>query len=122
MSGGLESQLSKPTTKKPTKLPPLKSLVSAKMAVADIQGAVRILTSKETILPYSVATANKLKDKHPQPHPDSQQHADPDDREYCFKTNKEKLLKALHSFRKGAGGGPDGFLPQHLLDITEESL
>ena len=39
-----------------------------------------------------------------------------------FKTNKENLLKALHSFKKGAAGGPDGFLPQHLIDMSGEAL
>ena len=32
------------------------------------------------------------------------------------------MLKALKSFKKGAGGGPDGFLPQHLLDMCGDDL
>ena len=34
-------------------------------------------------------------------------------------TNKKK---ALHSFKKGAAGGPDGFIPQHLIDMTGDAL
>jgi hypothetical protein len=27
-------------------------------------------------------------------------------------------MKAISSFPKGSGGGPDGLLPQHLKDLT----
>ena len=122
MSDSQDPQILQPTGKKPRKPATLKSRVSAKMAVADIQGAVRILTSKETILPQSSETVKKLKEKHPQPHSDSQRPPDPDDEDSCYKTDREKLLRALHSFKRGTAGGPDGFLPQHLLDMCEESL
>ena len=122
MLGNDVSLLSKPSSTKARKMPTLKNQVSTKMAVADIQGAVRILTSKETILPYSLETSNKLKEKHPHAHPESQMASIPDDSNSCFKTNKENLLKALRSFKKGAGGGPDGFLPQHLLDMCGDTL
>ena len=122
MSGNDVTLLSQPSTKKSRNPTTLKSQVSAKMASADIQGAVRILTSKETILPHSVETTNKLKDKHPKASPDSQAHQDPLDEDSCFRTDKESLSKALHSFKKGSGGGPDGLLPQHLLDMCGDAL
>ena len=28
----------------------------------------------------------------------------------------------MHSFKKGAAGGPDGLIPQHLLDMCGEAL
>ena len=31
-------------------------------------------------------------------------------------------MRALHSFKKGAAGGPDGFLPQHLIDMSGSAL
>ena len=111
-----------PQTNKNKKPPLLKNLVSAKIAVGDIQGAVRIITSKETILAQSAETVEKLKEKHPQAHPDSIPPPDPSEGDMCFKTNKDNLLKALHSFKKGAAGGPDGLLPQHLSDMIGEAL
>merc|ERR1712001_429386 len=86
------------------------------MAQFDVQGAVRILSSNDTILQPSPETFNKLKEKHPEKHPKSIDPPDPcDDCENCFKTNRDKLLKALHSFKRGAAGGPDGHLAQHLI-------
>ena len=104
------------------KPPLLKNLVSAKIAVADIQGAVRIISSKESILPQSAETVEKLKEKHPQAHPDSTKPPDCIEEDNCFKTNKENLLKAIRSFKRGTSGGPDGLLPQHLIDMTGEEL
>ena len=108
------------STKKSRKLPTLKSPLSAK--IADIEGAVRILTSKETILLYSPDTASRLRKKHLNAHPKSQHPADPHAEDTCFKTNKEKLLKALRSFKKGTGGGPNGLLLHHLLDMSGDTL
>ena len=28
------------------------------------------------------------------------------------------MARAIHSFPRGSAGGPDGLLPQHLLDLT----
>ena len=108
--------------KKGKKTPSLKNLVSAKMALADITGALRILTSEETILPESADTLNRLKEKHPPLHNDAIDPPIPDDSDNSFKTNKDSVLKAIHSFKKGAAGGPDGFLPQHLIDMCGEAL
>ena len=103
--------------------PSLKKQVSAKMAQFDVQGAVRILSSNDSILQPSPETINKLKEKHPQKHPNSIDPPDPcDDFDNCFKTNRDNLLKALHSFKRGAAGGPDGLLPQHVIDMSVESL
>ena len=122
MTSNNATQLSQPSAQKSRKPPLLKNQVSAKIAVINIQGAVRVLSSKDTILPYSLQTSNKLKEKHPQSHPESQKPCDPQDDDPSFSTNKEKLVKALHSFKKGAAGGPDGLIPQHLLDMCGEAL
>ena len=111
-----------PQTFKNKKPPSLKNLVSAKMAVGDIQGAVRIISSKETILPQTAETVEKLKEKHPQADPASTTPPDCSEENICFKTNKENLLKAIRSFKNGTGGGPDGLLPQHLKDMTGDEL
>ena len=57
--------------------------------MSDIQGAVRILASKETILSQSVETVNKLKEKHPPPHVNSQIPPDPVHEDSCFICDKE---------------------------------
>ena len=68
-------------------------------------------------------TTNKLKEKHPPRHPNSNEIPIPcDDCDNSFKTDRDKLKKALHSFKKGAAGGPDGFIPQHLIDMTGDAL
>ena len=67
----MDGEKMEPQIRKNKKPPSIKNLVSAKIAVADIQGAVRIISSKETILPQSAETVEKLKEKHPQAYPDS---------------------------------------------------
>ena len=111
-----------PVPKKGKNPPTIKQLVSRKMASADIQGAVRILTSNDKLMLPSDETMTKLKTKHPETHPDSTIAPDPEDENSCFKTNKETLLKALRSFKTGVSGGPDGLTPQHLKDMCEDSL
>ena len=114
-----------PINKNNRKPPSLKNLVSVKMALADIQGAVRILTSNDSILPPTQDTINLLKEKHPQKHTDSSDPPIPNDdcnTNSHFQTNREKLLKAIHSFPMRVAGGPDGLSPQHLKEMCGESL
>ena len=54
------------------------------MALADIQGAVRIMTSNDSIHPPTQDTINKLKDKHPQRHPNSMIPPEPFEDCDCF--------------------------------------
>ena len=97
-------------------------MVHAKMESFDITRAVQILTSNDSMLQPSAETLAKLKGKHPPKHPDSNQIPDPTDENSDFTTNREGFLKALHSFKKGCAGGPDGLTHQHLLDMTEEAM
>ena len=39
-----------------------------------------------------------------------------------FWVSKEDVKWAICSFKKGAAGGPDGFRPQHLQDMTGQAL
>ena len=93
--------------------PTLKKQVSSKMAVGDIQGCVRLLVSKDTILPPSDEVIQRLKEKHPQQHQEAQVPPEVEDESNCFKTCSEDILKAIFSFKKGTSGGPDGFLPHY---------
>ena len=118
MSGSLQVT----STSKKTQPPTIKQLVSAKMAIADIKGAVRIIVSKDTILALSQETLQKFRQKHPTKHTDSQNSPEIEEESKCFQTIKEDLMRALHSFKKGAAGGPDGLLPQHLIDMSGSAL
>ena len=110
------------SSKKPWKAPSMKNLVSAKMAVGDITGAVRIISSNDTVLPQNLETLEKLKERHPQSHQDAMVAPNLDEENSCFKTNKDALLKSLSSFKNGILGGPDGLTPQHLIDMCGEAL
>ena len=99
----------------------LKNRVTTKINAGDINGAVRVVTSKETILPPSEEITAKLREKHPQSHPDSIFPHTEDVLENVM-VNKDDIRKAIRSFKKGAAGGPDGLLPQHLIDMTGEAL
>ena len=90
------------------------------MAAADISGAVKLLASNDTVLQPSEDVVNKLKDKHQDPHEDT---FIPDwsDTESIL-VGREDVKRAIESFPLGSSGGPDSLLPQHLKDMTAESL
>ena len=39
-----------------------------------------------------------------------------------LKCSKKEVPNAIRSFKPGLAGGPDGLLPQHLKDLTGDSL
>ena len=39
-----------------------------------------------------------------------------------IKCSNEEVKKSIRSFKAGLAGGHDGLLPQHLKDLTEDSL
>ena len=59
------------TTNKTQPQKSIRDRVAAKMAAADISGAVKLLASNDTVLQPSEDVVNKLKDKHPDRHEDS---------------------------------------------------
>ena len=101
--------------------PNLKNRVTTKMNAGDIRGAVRVVTSKETILPPSEEITAKLREKHPPSNPNSIFPQVQNAMENII-VNKDDIQKAIRSFGKGVSGGPDGLLPQHLMDMTGEAL
>ena len=98
----------------------IRSRVASKMAAADITGAVRILASNDSILPPSPLVVEKLKEKHLNRHQDSQM-PDWNDTETVL-IGRDDVKRAIKSFQPGSSGGPDGLIPQHLKDMTEEKL
>lgn len=51
----------------PSRVSDLKSRIESKIADGDIQGAVRLLSSEDSIAPMNSDTLSKLQEKHPSP-------------------------------------------------------
>ena len=88
------------------------------MAQADITGAVRILASNISILSPSVSVAERLREKHPDTHSYSVL-SDLTETETIL-IGRENVKRAVRLFQPGSSGGPDGLLPQHLIDMTSD--
>ena len=98
----------------------IRKLVAAKIADADIRGAIRIISSKTTILEINPETLQMLQEKHPDIHPERQLPPAPEngDADYVTPTvTLEDVRLAIQSFRNGSGAGHDLLLPQHLKDM-----
>jgi len=100
----------------------LSKLVAKKLANNDIKGAIRILSSEDSILPFDNETLTRLKSKHPPPHPDSDLPRPPEADEIlgALQLTESQVLKAIQSFPGGSAGGSDLLLPQHLKDLTSK--
>ena len=98
--------------------------VSAKLSSGDVRGAIRILASDDTLLPFNSMTSSKLAEKHPSTPNDLKLPAEPSpaDKDTCFTVSREEVKKCLNRFNPGSGGGHDCLLPQHLKDLSSESL
>lgn len=107
-------------TKRPKKRTPisLSKRVEYKIADGDIKGAVRILSSTDTLSPQNESTLSQLKMKHPPP---SREMVFPDppgkDIEPLVVSERD-IFFSIKSFPNGSGSGIDGLLPQHLKDLT----
>ena len=100
--------------------PSLKNLVTSRLSMADISGAVRVISSSDTVLQPSIEVRNKLLEKHPPPR--TQINLPPTSDTPNIVCSKNEVKLAIKSFKPGSSGGPDGLLPQHLLDLTSEEI
>ena len=103
----------------------LASRVSAKLSMGDVKGVVIVVTSRESILPPSQEIKSRLQDKHPprkRTEPTRVPTPDFNGNLSHFWASKEDVKLGIHSFKKGAAGGPDGLCPQHLQDMTGQAL
>ena len=102
--------------------PPLfKNQISAKISTFNIKGAIRIMSSSDSVLPPTPDVVQKLTEKHPE-RVDTSEIPSPDPNVENSACSKNEVKKAIQSFDSGLAGGPDGLLPQHLKDLTEDSL
>jgi len=88
---------------------------TAKLEDGDVRGAIRILSSSETIAPRDAATFETLKTLHP-PRPPDRRPA-PTSSTAPIQVTPISVRKAIMSFPTGSAGGPDGLRPRHLKDL-----
>ena len=98
-------------------------LAGKKIANGDIRGAIRVLSSNDSILPYDESTFSVLKTKHPSRHPESHMPDWPSDDSgaNALQLTEEQVRRAVMSFPGGSAGGSDLLLPQHLKDLISKS-
>ena len=111
--------------KKRTTVDPLQTLanrVSSKLEEGDFHGAIRIASSSTKIAPENLDTLEKLKEKHPSPHPSSDiPSLRANDSINELDITPSVVRKAVFAFPAGSAGGPDGLRPQHLKDIMRST-
>jgi hypothetical protein len=92
--------------------------VEAKVADFDIKGAVKLLSSDDSLASFNEDVAEELKNKHSSP---SRQLFFPDafkPGDFSLIVNEQNVREAINSFPVGSSPGLDGMRPQYLKDIT----
>lgn len=92
--------------------------VECKIADGDIKGAVRILSSSDTLAPQNESTFTQLQAKHPPPSREMSFPDPPDKSIDPLAVSEKDVFHSIKSFQNGSGSGIDGLLPQHLKDLT----
>jgi hypothetical protein len=95
--------------------------VEAKVADFDIRGAVKLLSSDDSLASFNEDVAEELKKKHPSPSrelffPDPSKPGD-----ISLIVNEQNVREAINSFPAGSSPGLDGMRPQYLKDIISLS-
>ena len=93
----------------------LREAISAKMEDGNIRAAVRLLCSDEHPAEFSASTLNQLRQKHPPAPPDRL--PIPPKPPTSLVVDEAEVARVVRTFPAGSAGGPDGFRPQHFLDL-----
>lgn len=102
--------------------PSLSKRVKMKMDNFDLKGAVKILSSSDTLAPFDATTLSALQDKHPNSTDQSHEFPNtPNDDDISVVVNETIVRKMILSFPNGSAGGIDGFKPQYLKDVISLS-
>ena len=96
----------------------LSRVVSARLEEGNFKGAVRLITSEESLAMPSTDTLKALQDKHPAAPLDRRPAAQPSLPSVHLSFEEATVRKAIFSFPAGSSGGPDGLSPQHLKDLV----
>ena len=95
--------------------------ISSKLEDGDFRGAVRLACSESTFCTPDEKSLNRLHEKHPPPHPDTDLppfHSP----ETLLLPDSKDIIATIGSFPTGSANGPDGMYPQHLKDLISPSL
>ncbi|GAU96870.1 LOW QUALITY PROTEIN: hypothetical protein RvY_08244 [Ramazzottius varieornatus] len=82
-----------------------------------ICGALRVLSSEDSVAVPTPEVLDTLRDTHPSESPDSLFPDPPDQLSLPEEVTVEEILAAVKSFPNGSAGGVDGLRPQHLKDM-----
>ncbi|GAU95300.1 hypothetical protein RvY_06942-2 [Ramazzottius varieornatus] len=107
----------KQTVKKQPRDSLLKKLVEGKINDGDISGALRVLSSENSVAVPTPEVLDTLRAKHPSESPDSLFPDPPDQLSLPEEVTVEEILAPVKSFPNGSAGGVDGLRPQHLKDM-----
>lgn len=92
--------------------------VEYKIAEGNVKGAVKILSSSETLAPQTLETFERLQEKHPPPSRELHFPDPPDKDTQPLQVTEKEVYMSLKSFPNGSAAGIDGISPQHLKDLT----
>ena len=95
----------------------LAAALASKIEDGNLEAAIRILSSDEKLAEFSSEATSQLQAKHPAAHPDRKPFQDPSNFT-TLSVTEDQVWKALRSFPAGSSGGPDGFRPQHLVNLA----
>ena len=103
----------------PTTPEQLRRRVGSKLADGDVRGALRILTTDDSISPNSAETFEALQRKHPPaPHGDAIQSRATE--QPALQTDAQTVLAAINSMPSGSSGGLDGLRPRIVQQLVSK--
>ena len=95
----------------------LRSRVDAKFAEFDFRGAIRELSSEDSLAPDNDETFDRLSERHPPAPVGISLPPAPDNGDAHIQVSADSVKKAILSFPAGSAGGPDGLKPGHLKNL-----
>ena len=110
-------ELRKRNHKPKTKEEILKNRVNTKFAENDLRGAIRELSSDDTLAPDNNETLQQLKERHPAAPVSFSPPQAPENEENHIPASNEAVKLAILTFPAGSAGGPDGLKPGHLKHL-----
>ena len=113
-----DDMYSKPRKKGPDPKELLLAAVTSKLEEGNIRAATRILCSRDFPVPASMENLAAMQEKHPTDTRADNLKEVPDPLKVdSYQVTEKEVADAVRSFPIGSAGGPDGFRPQHLLDL-----